>query len=447
MTVDSAIPNLQNRIDYAGADNPATEITPDGWFSNTGHAIGQGIMGGLASVVRAGYDAMHGFPAPVSYGGNPTAAMDNNPLQNFDQQLQYIQDWAKIDPRTTGSVAAVTGGGVKGATELGIGSAAAIVGGVPLLIGGAATLSASEGYGTDRELRAAGVDPTTAAEAGAVSGAFSAAGAFLPGGVGGTLLKKVLSGAAINATAGVGSRALTSEVLDSGGYHDMAAQYKALDAQSLAADAILGTAFGGLAHLHAPEGQIEAIPTPDVIEQALNSRQQENQARGVGGIPTDLNTMNLDHELQQRSLVEVLQGKTPDISHEEAHAIVDGTVLDPARIELYDDFISAARETYGALVDAKEPEFLDVKPEQYAPREPLGAIYDTTRPGIELHPALAENIQQLASRHADMDVEWSDGTTIKASQIPDKMREDMTRAAHEAQFYDVAVGCFLRSAG
>ena len=81
-----------------------------------------------------------------------------------------------------------------------------------------------------------------------VAGIFSAASAFVPMKFGKTLAQSVIGGGAANVGLGMAQRFATSTVLQSNGYAGMASQYSVFDGEAIAADAILGHAFGALGH-------------------------------------------------------------------------------------------------------------------------------------------------------------------------------------------------------
>ena len=68
---------------------------------------------------------------------------------------------------------------------------------------------------------------------------------------------------------------------------------------------------------------------------------------------------------------------------------------------------------------------------------------EATGPSFE--PATQATIDQLAARHPDLDIELPDGSTVKASELPQKMQQMMAQAESDAKLHDVAVACFLRT--
>lgn len=491
MGLDVFSPLEGYRQDSMGAGDPATEITPDGLFSNLPGAVGKGITGGLAAVGRTVSDfAMQAGKQEMMEGlvMNPQVTPEQiqelenlKPAAPYDDQLKSVQQWSRLDPRTTGAGSMVLGQTARGLTIFGMGS---LMGGVP---GGAATLGVTEGYNNYLDLRDAGVDEKTAGAAAATTGTMAALGAYLPVKMTGALARGAL-GAAMSAEAagagtaarslytvaglsaaasssivgnaaysslvntgfGMASRALTSGVLEAGGYPEMARQYKALDGEAIAADAILGLAFGGWAHVEgnaARRATPEARPPEPMVESALEVRREEQINRGAAGIPSDPVTGALDRELQDRSVAEVLQGKTPEIAPAEARQVLDGSIVDPEKVRLAQDIESAAKIVHGDLADPTPPV---MRPEAPAARTQIETVAPTERPageatGPSFEPATQATIDQLAARHPDLDIELPDGSTVKASELPQRMQQMMTQAESDAKLHDVAVACFLRT--
>lgn len=429
MGVDVFSPYDQDNIDQLGTNDPAKEFLPDSIWSGTGTAIARGAAGGGAALARVGYDAY------TKKTNNPLGISDSN-YNNIDEQIQKVQDWAKLDPRTTGQAASVVGGLARAGTIMAVGS---LFGGPR---GGAITLGLTEGYNEYRDLRREGVDGDTAKKVGAVTGVLDATGALLPMAVGTGLATKMAFGATVNTAFGATSRALTSSVLESGGYTDMASQYKAIDKQAMIADAILGAVFGGVGHL---EGGKPDLPTRDLIDEALDLRKEEQTGRGASGIPTDLNTANLDQDLQRRSLFEVLQGKNPEISSDEAHVIMEGSLIDPEKTKLYNDFVNAGEAVHGDLADHTDPIKTEKESVPYPEENSFTTPSSDSESTAKLSPIAEESLRQLSMRHPDLEVDMPDGTTIKAEELQGKIKEELAKTDYFAKLHDVAISCFLRT--
>lgn len=469
MGVDLLAENADDRIARMGEDDPATSISPSGAFANFGPATVQGIIGGLASVSRASFDAADtaqayygAFAGGMSLAPIPTAlraygaATDTYEQvsgQKIRDQIKEVQEWSKIDPTKTGSVSQIATAVSRGAT---IYMAGALVGG-PL--GGAGLLTGTEGYQTYNDMRDEGVDPYTAAGLGALVGVTSGVGALLPASIGAkSLVGMMASGAAINATAGVVQRGGMSTILEANGYKDMADRYRMLDAEALAADVVLGAAFGGIARWmdgkekpgeKPPEKPPE--PTPEEVEIALDTVRRAAEVRGAAGIPATPEAAALNENLQQRAVASLILGKPVSISAEEARVIADNSIVDPVKIENARMFREAMDELYGAYLEVNEPANVVEEPAPPAPETPASKPETPAPPPPgqadafkNLDPVTLEQIGEL-SKTPDLDVRMWDGTIVKASALRERIAQDLAAAEKDSKLFDVAVACFLET--
>jgi hypothetical protein len=484
----SNMPYDDYRLNTMGMDDPATQIRPDGAFSGLTTALGHSIVGGLAAVTRTWDAIASSNNGTALYGGdwvNPPTEMPTAPGEHptaLTEPIKALQEWAKVDPRTTGPAAQVAGATARGLTIMGAGS---LLGGP---VAGAGLLGGTEGYNDFADSRAAGVEQTTALEKAGLTGGAAFAGAFLPMAVSGKValnlaglgmqaevagnsaLANVLFGAgraaavmsanvaarlgtaaAVNTGFGMANRYLTSNLLESAGYHDMAAQYKTLDGQAIASDAVLGLAFGGFGLAEEVIGRrLGALERPDqaTIQAAFDVRRQEMLARGTGGLPTDPHTANLDLELQDRALADTLRGRDVQVDPAEARRIVEGSLLDPERVQAHEDWIAANQKLLGDLAETAYPVRMDLPVQPFAvPEEGLArpAVPPTAEGAAKLDPMVQEQARQLAARAPDLDVQLPDGTTVKAADMQQAMAEQMAKASKDSSLIDVATACFLRT--
>lgn len=272
-------------------------------FQGTGAAIGGGVeegfaetgigiagaaeaarskLLGIASDISGGVRALENFRMPTAYGPLAPAispgtdevqdvSQDETQRQNAIAQQEYLSKF-RADPQTTGAGAQVLHSLVSGLVRMGIGGA---IGGP---VGAAGVVGATQGYDTQQQLLAAGVSGGTAETAGMMQGVAAGVGALLPGGYGKTLLQRIATGGFANVGQGILSRTAMSSILDNAGYHDMAQQYRPLDAQATVADLVLGFGFGAMHHVMAPA-------TTDAAHSILDAKHVEESAPGV---PVDL---------------------------------------------------------------------------------------------------------------------------------------------------------------
>lgn len=251
------------------------------WIAGAAESARSKLLG-IASDVSGGIEAAKQFRMPSMVDPFPPAispgmgevqdvSQDETERQNAIAQQEYLAQF-RSDPQTTGAGAQVLHSLVSGLVRMGIGG---IVGGP---VGAAATVGATQGYDTQQQLLAAGVKGDTAETAGMTQGLAAGVGALLPGGFGKTLLQRVATGGFANVGQGILSRTAMSSILDNAGYHDMAQQYRPLDAQATVADLVLGFGFGAMHHVMAPV-------TTDAAHSILDAKHVEESAPGV---PVDL---------------------------------------------------------------------------------------------------------------------------------------------------------------
>ncbi|VWC96088.1 transglycosylase [Burkholderia lata] len=464
MGFNSFMPDDDYRVATMGAMNPVEDLRPDGMFSGTGGAFARGVVGGGAAVARTLADAANAFTAANMQGGNPefggiggigSGMLDvaqpqvqaADMTKGIDDSLKRTMEWAKIDPRVTGTGAQTIGSLAHGLTVFGLGS---LAGGPEV---GAGLTGATEGYSDYRDKVAAGVDPATAAESAFGMGAFAAAGAFLPmkfGGIGVKgLAASMAGGAAVNTGFGIAQRYLSSEILSANGYKDMADQYKPLDAQSMIADAVLGAAFGGFAHAaHGAEVPAAERPGAGEIEQALDVRRQEAMERAGPGIPIDPQHANLNLDLQDQALGNMLRGRPTDVPLEQADAMVEHSLADPERVQLNNAYVAAGEDVHGSMADFSEPARAEAAPLPYELNdagEPITRAEGAGTMPEGMSPIAQETANQLAIRHPDLEVQMPDGRTVRAADLQTALQNDMASATADSKLHDVAVSCFLRT--
>lgn len=297
-----------------------------------------GIFTGLGRGVAQGYEA----------GGNQLLMLGTDALAGVDKTLGFdaaasgLTDWRKAsldlassldpDPHTIGFAGRVLGGVAQTVpTFLG----ATLAGGP---VGGAAAVGATAGYTDFRLGQNQGLDTTTAAEKAIITGAAATAGTLLPVGVGSTALAKIGTGALGNVVFGAGQREATSALLSSRGFEDMAKQYKPMDAASIGADAVLGAAFGGVAHLH-----VEHSPS-DIDAAMMAKNAQSLEVDSAPGAPLTPETRQSHIDAIKQATDQLMRGEPVDVSDVINHDM--NFSLDPSSplAASSHDFASALRD-------------------------------------------------------------------------------------------------------
>ena len=222
------------------------------------------------------------------------------------------------DPTTTGAAAQTINGLASGLSRFTTGS---LIAG-PL--GGAAAVGGTEAASRYQELREEGVDQGTAGASAGLAGVTSAAGAFIPGGFGSNLLTRVLTGAGANAGFGLGNRYLDHQILENGGYKEMADQQRVWDGTQFLIDSVLGAGFGGLAHLHARSEETSGTATaagtpaprevPGAEDAALTANLALRDRAAAPGVPVDPAAAAAHQAAMEKATSDLLQGKPVDVS-------------------------------------------------------------------------------------------------------------------------------------
>jgi hypothetical protein len=160
---------------------------------------------------------------------------------------------------------------------------------------------ATEGINTRNEIYAATGDKETADKLAIGSALFSGVAALLPGGYGETFAARIASGAVANTTFGVLQRDMMHTGLQDAGYTDMAKQYVPLDGAAMMADGILGTVFGGVHHMFAPE----------ITDSARAIKDAEHAERSSPGIPSDPVSRQNGLDNLDRTISSMIHGDDP----------------------------------------------------------------------------------------------------------------------------------------
>jgi len=304
-------------------------------------AVPHALLGGVAQTY-AGYRSLAtNFGAMGGYDPETSSVVEQEPEA---VQRQFAKDSTAIatqyapDPRKSGA-------GAKWIYDIGSGAAKLV--GDTLVTGnpftGAAMFGATEGINTRNEIYAATGDKETADKLAIGSALFSGVAALLPGGYGETFAARIASGAVANTTFGVLQRDMMHTGLQDAGYTDMAKQYVPLDGAAMMADGILGTIFGGVHHMFAPE----------ITDSARAIKDAEHAERSSPGIPSDPVSRQNGLDNLDRTISSMIHGDDPppvgDVN------FVPDPKQDAAREAAAKEVQSAKDEAIGKQEEAPEP--------------------------------------------------------------------------------------------
>lgn len=277
---------------------------------------------GAAKSERVVGDLLHqseGFNYATDESGGliATSAGQQSESEGLNPLADAISADAKTRVQAMTPNPATTGAAVRIVHGLGEGAYLATVGGLTGGIPGAAALTGGvEGSATYHELIEQKVDSTTALESAGVTAITSAAGVLIPGGFGSTLAAKLLTGAGSQVGLGFASRYADHKILEANGYPEMAAQQKIWDSTAVLTDALLGTAFGGIAHLHGAEATAvkAAAAEPGMVDAALAANLAVHDRNLAIGVPVDPAATHAHQDALEVSNEQLLEGKPNDVS-------------------------------------------------------------------------------------------------------------------------------------
>lgn len=336
--------NQNQQLDEA-ASNPAGFNTDVGFFDNSGTAAISGLYSGLVAkpdqLLWAGMDKI---VSPIAKFVNENTSINDTSAEYISEQRKLAEQQVKRltpDAATTGTAGQV----LHGLFDMG---GQAVVG--TLLsgpAGGAAAVTALQGFSEFERLTAQGVDFRTAQEAGLVQGVTAGAGTLIPMSLGlragGALAESVGAqlartgesavrnvaatavraapdiayAAGTNIAFGMAQRGLTAKTLRDGGYNEMANQYDVFDRQSIAIDAVLGVAFGGVGRFLNARGESAATPefSPAEVDAALAANASHHAEIDVApGVPVNVLSRDAHIQALQKAMNDVSQGRAVDVA-------------------------------------------------------------------------------------------------------------------------------------
>lgn len=197
----------------------------------------------------------------------------------FRQAPQRLAQQLAPDPLTSGYVGQV----LNSLFDVGVSFTGGFMLGGPS--GGAALAGASTAQSSALETAGRGVDPITSFGKGVAEGLGVAVGARLPASLGPSVAKNMLLyGPGMNVMVGAATRGVVGEWLTVRGYPELAKDYRMLDTEAIAIDAILGGLFGGLgARGHSPEMVDAALVAHENVHIDVDT---------APGIPKDIQSKN-----------------------------------------------------------------------------------------------------------------------------------------------------------
>ncbi|MEE9942791.1 MAG: hypothetical protein PBV00_00330 [Pseudomonas asiatica] len=382
--------NDQQALEQDALANPALTPPEPNFWDGSGTALFSGIAQGATQLALQA----------AQYGNDPDQAIlfdvptDEEEIARraaIGQQRLAVTERLRPDAQTNGTAAQILFGLGDVGTRFAFGAAS---GGLPVAAGG---VGLSMGEQRFSELRGEGVDPKTAALAGAIEGGTLAAGAFLPAA---RLLAQPVADLAATAGANVAlgavARGGVGQVLESNGYTQQAQQYRALDAQAMAIDGLLGGAFWGLGR--AMSGAPAA--SPETVDAALAGNNGLHAQHGTApGAPVNARSSAahqnaLDLALQQMSRGEPVNvtGLMDDTAFIRSNRVgpEEAVVRDQAQQEVF----ATARAELEPVAAAGLPNVRDIRAEVTGLRRSLGELDQAHEAAGNTYRQAAKEFQQ-----------------------------------------------------
>ncbi|HFE2635608.1 TPA: hypothetical protein ACJFQJ_004132 [Escherichia coli] len=389
--------NQNQQLDEA-ASNPAGFNSDVGFFDNAVGAALSGLYSGLVAkpdqLLWAGMDKI---VSPIAQFVNENTSLNDTSVSYIAEQRKLAEQQVKRltpDAATTGTAGQV----LYGLFDMG---GQAVVGttlGGP--VGGAAAVTSLQGFSEFERLTAQGVDFRTAQEAGLVQGITAGVGTLIPMSLGlragGALAEGVAAqlartgessvrraaatavratpdiayAAGTNIAFGMAQRGLTAKTLRDGGYSEMANQYDVLDRQSIAIDAVLGVAFGGVGRFINSRGESTNAPnfSPVDIDAALAANAAHHAEIDIApGVPINVLSRNSHIQALRKAMSDVSQGRPVDVA-----SIVESASFSeiPGRKSLLSQAVNEALSSVddGVTARAIENRLLEEQAAQLLPR-------------------------------------------------------------------------------
>lgn len=332
---------------------------------------------------------------------------------------------------------------------------------IPMVIASPAATVGVTGLGVAEDLVRKGVDPTKATAVGVAQAAGLGLGIYVPV-LGRTLAQRVLlGGAGFNVFQGAVTRGASGAILEG---TQAAKDFEAFDTTALTLDALLGSAFGAIAHLSPSaraEGkrfheQIDAWAKrlrPSEVDALLVMRQaQHANADSLPGQPKTPEDISAHVARTKQALDQLAKDKPVDVSD-----------LPEGRFEADDvrltEMAARAQELVRTADQVRETEGLPPVPETEAPPVPRGTEpppprSDEGRPGgAEAEPPPPEVLEarRFAEENADLEITVgrdTDGQPVKMKlkQMLDESDAEVKLATEDVKLFQIAAACMLGGA-
>lgn len=345
-----------------------------------GIEAGTAIESGLSSVWQGGLDAAASLLLPEpKFGGRPNVtSAEESRQESLGEGVGEMAKAYRPDPTEVGVAGQIIGEAAAILPRTVVGAVLAGPAGAAAAAGGPA------GYSRKRTAMAEGIDESTATWLGVTEGVVTGVGAAIPAaGFAKTFAGDAALAVGANVGLGMAHRGVSAELLESGGYHAQAAQYRAMDGTAIATDAILGAAFFGIGRATMRR------PTTEQIDAALADRNaQHADIDTAPGAPIDAPSA-VAHQDALRAAIDAINRGEPVVLPDNIQSasflrdLDESPVIAPGR----DQALVSAREELLPIIRAETeqaaagslPNVKDVKTELSSVARTLEGLDDTFR--------------------------------------------------------------------
>lgn len=299
-----------------------------------------------------------------------------------------------------------------------------------------------QGYTESVVAQTKGVDRNTANLFGAIQGLATGVGVALPMSLGLKTSSDLLYAAAANAVPNLAARGASGALLEQAGYKEMAQQYRALDAEAIAADVILGVAFAGAGRVI--QSLAERVKPSDVDAALTVKARTHLEIDSAPGVPRDPVSRDLHVQAALKAADDLLAGRPVDVA-----GLVKDADFEPrprgqvgsAFDEALAPYKAAADEAARTPVD--EAAAVPARPADAAQAPAARPAEPTAAPAKAESPEVAAARQTLAEL-PELRVVDDDGNITTAADLMARADDAVTTARTESKAFDAAVNCLLR---
>jgi hypothetical protein len=313
-------------------------------------------------------------------------------------------------------------------------------------VGAVGSIGFLSGFDKYLELTDQGIDHSTALKAAGITGTVMTVGAGAPAYIGKTLGRQVLSGVGINEVLGITERGATGEILRNSNYEKVAEHYKALDAQGMVLDALLGAAFplGGRL-LGGRKARIEDIDAAFTLEQDIAAQTRnpsiESSLEKIQALKENLTIADRQIMAEGRTVSDVdLPRASTDVPNPE-YAEMTRKMEGEINESIYRD-TGLTREDWDSDIQRAIELDNEIKTEI---TDRVSKVDDTSPVGEDMTPDVfaRKDADLVAQAFPDARIRDENGNTVRAENFGEYVDGLIKQGDEDAFLHNVAIACSL----